>query len=213
MSKRKAEDDLQTGSSCGNDPMPTKNATPTTMTEGKTKKLLQLPYRLVDIVNSGSEIALRQFVVTNFTEDCLMKTPTMETAVYGRQHIAASVESVFMSTPDLVLSVDNVRLEQVNNVSSDRGLGHQCLVFDLTFQGTFSSPFFTTSIILFDRSSAAWSVLSPSFTTIITFLIDPLMLSWTLRHQYLSRRLLRLLLSRRHHGRDVEHIYYRCRHR
>ena len=141
MLKRKAEVDLKTGPSSGDDPIPTRNAAPTAEVEIKMdKKLLQLPHRLVDIVNSGNETALRQFVAINFTEDCLMKTPTMETAVHGRQHIASSVECVFMSTPDLVLSVDNVRLEQENNVCSDHepmvNSGRRCLVFDLTFEGT-----------------------------------------------------------------------------
>ena len=135
MSKRKAEIDPRSGFSSGEDPTTTADAD----TKMK-KKLVHLPHRLVDIVNSGDEAALRQFVAINFTEDCLMKTPTMEIAVRGRQHIAASVESVFMSTPDLVLSVDNVRLEQENNASSDDDTnfssGSRCLVFDLKFAGT-----------------------------------------------------------------------------
>ena len=125
MSKRKAEDDIQSVFSSIDDPA--------------QKKLMFLPHRLINIVNSGDEVALRQFVAMNFSEDCLMKTPTMEVAVRGRQHIAASVESVFMSTPDLVLSVDNVRLVQENQSSSDDhdvNSGHRCLVFDLTFEGT-----------------------------------------------------------------------------
>ena len=55
-------------------------------------------------------VGMRNFIAHHFSEDCLLRTPVMATAIRGRQHIFETYENTLMYDLNFVCSQQNPHL-------------------------------------------------------------------------------------------------------
>ena len=100
------------------------------------RELLDLPNVFVRLVNNGEIDELNEFIMKNFTEDCMFQSPTMDTPVRGIQHILSTAKGVMQNIPDFMISADDIRL--INRETKDgKVVSPGCIVFDRHFLGKY----------------------------------------------------------------------------
>ena len=82
-------------------------------------------------------LGLRNFIAHHFTEDCLLRTPVMATAIRGQQHIFEAYENTLMCVPDFVCVLKGSHVEREMTTT---GKSVRSIHFKYAFSGVNMDP-------------------------------------------------------------------------
>ena len=99
-------------------------------------ELLQVPALFVQLINNGDIVQFRRLLSKYFTEDCWFQSPTMDTPVFGIEHVMTTVKGLIQNLPDFILSATNIQFIQ-REVVNGTVVSPRCILFERNFVGNF----------------------------------------------------------------------------